>query len=251
MERTEQVKWHDDDEFWETLGPAIFSGERMAQGITDVANLVELLELTGGERICDLCCGVGRHSLELARRGFAVTGVDRTERYLAQARARAEADGLDIEFVRQDMRDFCRPEDFDVVLNLLTSFGYFDSPDDDCRVVRNVHRSLKPGGRLAVDVMGKEVLARIFRPGYWWRTDDGFVLVEAKVADGWSTVGNEWHVFSRGAERTMRFSHRLYSAAELAGLLANVGFERTQVYGSLAGSPYDHRAERLVVVGWK
>ena len=98
----------------------------------------------------DLCCGVGRHSLELVRRGFRVTGVDRTQAYLDLVAAAAKREALDLELVRQDMREFHRDESYDGVINLFTSFGYFEDPRDDQRVVDNVYASLRSGGVLVM-----------------------------------------------------------------------------------------------------
>ncbi len=251
MDEKRQTPWYEDAGFWQMLQPAIFDAERLRQGPTEVDQIIRLLDLRGGERICDLCCGVGRHSLELARRGFTVTAVDRTKRYLAEARAKTEAEHLDVEFVQEDMRDFHRSASFDAVLNLFTSFGYFESPSDDRRVVENVHRSVKPGGRLVLDLMGKEALSRIFRAKDWRRVDDAILLIEARVMDHWSAIASEWTVVRDGVQHVWRFSHRLYSATELVGLLQECGFTGVEVYGGLRGTPYDEKAERLVVVGRK
>src|SRR5204863_7756432 len=133
----------------------------------EVDQLTKLLDLDSPAKVLDLCCGLGRHSLELARRGFDVTGVDRTGVYLRRAQKQADSEGLKIEFVQEDMRQFCRPEAFDLTLNLFTSFGYFESPAEDRRVLVNVHKSLQPGGRLVMDMMGKEIIARVFRERDW------------------------------------------------------------------------------------
>jgi len=251
MEEKRQTPWHEDAEFWQTLQPAIFDIERLRRGPAEVDHIIRLLDLQGGERICDLCCGVGRHSLELARRGFKVTAVDRTKLYLAQGKAKAEAEGLDVEFVQEDMRAFHRPGSFDVVLNLFTSFGYFESPADDRRVVENVHRSLKPGGRFVLDLIAKEVLARVFRARDWRRVNDAILLVEARIVDHWSAIENEWILLEGGVQHVWRYSHRLYSATELVGLLESCGFGSVEAYGGLHGIPYDEKAEQLVVVGRK
>ena len=118
--------WHEQDEFWDHVCPVLFGTQRLADAPADVDNLIALLGLEPGMAVLDLCCGVGRHSLELARRGFQVTAVDRTERYLERASQQAAADGLEVEFVCEDMREFCHPGAFDVVLNLFTSFGIFE-----------------------------------------------------------------------------------------------------------------------------
>jgi len=243
--------WHERDGFWQTFEPVIFDAERRGLAPKEVEQLIDLLHLEPGQRICDLCCGIGRHSLELAGRGFDVTAVDRTERYLQAARRQAEAANLNIEFVHQDMRNFCREQSFDAVLNLFTSFGYFDARWDDRHVLDNIHRCLRPGGRLLVDVIGKEIVARIFRARDWHRLDDRIVLYERRVVDDWSRMENRWILIENGRQHEWSFSHRLYSATELRELFDHSGFGDVAVYGTLTGKPYDEKADRLVVVGRK
>ena len=156
----EAQPWHEQDEFWETVAPILFAQRRWSDAPAEVEEVVSLLGIGPGAHILDLCCGVGRHSLELARRGFRVTGVDRTRLYLDRASKQAEAEGLKIEFVQDDMRTFCRPDAFDVVINLFTSFSYFEDPEEDRQVLVNVYRSLKPGGVFVLEMLGKEILAR-------------------------------------------------------------------------------------------
>ena len=126
-----------------------------------VDKILSLVEFSG-THILDLCCGPGRHATVLAERGFSVTGVDSTAFLLQKARARASERKLDVEFVQDDMRRFVRPASYDLVLNMFTSFGYFDDKDEDLRVLSNIYESLKPGGVLVMDVMSKEWLARVF-----------------------------------------------------------------------------------------
>ena len=91
----------------------------------------------------DLACGPGRHAVALARRGFRVTGVDRTRSYLDAARRRAAEQHLELEFIQEDMRQFERPGYFDVVLSLFSSFGYFDEPQEDRRVLAHLYVSAR------------------------------------------------------------------------------------------------------------
>jgi SAM-dependent methyltransferase len=160
----QEVKsWHEQDVFWETVASILFSQRRWSDAPAEVEKVVSLLGIGPGTHILDLCRGVGRHSLELARRGFHVTGVDRTRLYLDRASKQAEAEALKVEFVQDDMRTFCRPDAFDAVINLFTSFSYFEDPEEDRQVLLNVYRSLKPGGVFLLEMLGKEILARIFR----------------------------------------------------------------------------------------
>ena len=213
--------------------------------------VISLLGIQPEARVLDLCCGVGRHSLELARRGFQVTGVDRTRPYLDSASRQAEAEGLEVEFVQSDMRDFCRPDAFDAVVNMFTSFGYFEDPEDDCQVALNMCRSLKPGGVFLIDVMGKEVLARIFRERDWYEEDGVLILQERKISQSWSWMENRWIIIADNNRTELDLSHRVYSAVELAALLTECGFAHVDAYGDLQGSTYDHLARRLVIVARK
>lgn len=242
--------WYDDDAFWRRTHAFLFGDERWQAAEEEADQVAALLELAPGACVLDLACGPGRHSLALARRGFRVTGVDRTARYLDIARQKAVAESLSVEWQQVDMRAFRRPQAFDAALSLFTSFGYFEDPADDLRVAENLFASLRPGGRLVVDMMGKEVLARIFQPRDWHRLPDGsYILEQRSVRDDWSWIDVQWVFFDQDGEHTYRIGHRLYSASELERLLAEVGFVNLRAHGSLAGVAYDHVARRLVVVG--
>ena len=246
------AEWYDDDIFWETFRDYMFNPARLEQTRVEVDQLVALLKLTAGARVLDLCCGIGRHSLEFARRGFRVTGVDRTARYLEEARDAAARENLSLEFIQSDMRAFARPEAFDGALSMFTSFGYFEDTADDVHVAHNVYESLRPGAKLAIDLNGKEVVAAKFRERDWNRREDGTIVIEERrVLDGWSKLETHW-IQLRGAERReSTLVVRPYSGVELSMLLKEAGFREVATHGSLAATPYDHRAERLVAVATK
>ena len=155
-------EWFDDDNFWQTFADYMFSPERLAATGAEVDRMISLLGVASGARILDLCCGPGRHSLEFARRGYLVTGVDRTRSYLDKARTSAAVEQLVVEFVESDMREFARAATFDGAINFFTAFGYFDDPTEDLKVARNLSSSLKPDRRLLIDVIGKEIIAARF-----------------------------------------------------------------------------------------
>ena len=94
-----------------------------------------------------------------------MTGIDRTSLYIEEARRRAAESGLEAEFVVADVRNFVRPEAFDLAINLFSSFGYFEDEEDHRRVIRNAHASLRPGGRLIVDIVGREPIAHALSAG--------------------------------------------------------------------------------------
>ncbi|MFH1469811.1 MAG: class I SAM-dependent methyltransferase [Pseudomonadota bacterium] len=242
--------WYENERFWEAMSSALFHPERLAGTPAEVDALMALVDLRPGTRLLDLCCGPGRHSLEFARRGLLVTGVDRTRRYLDRARRRARREGLPLTLRQQDMRAPLGADRFDAAINLFTSFGYFDDPADDRRVLEHLLAALVPGGVLVLEVAGREVLARGWRERDWNPLPGGgFLLQERHLRSGWGWVSNRWILVQGGRIEEFTVSHRLYGAADLCGLLRSVGFVEVQPFGSLEGSPYDQHAQRLVVVG--
>ncbi len=243
--------WHEDDEFWEITVSKIFGKEQWEKAAFEVENIVSLLKLVPGAHVLDLCCGPGRHSIELARRGFHVTGVDRTLKYLEIAKKKAEKENLVVEFLQGDMRTFRREEAFDAVLSLYTSFSYFEDPEEDKQVLRNIYSSLKRDGKVIIELMGKEVLARIFLERDWQEENGSFFLQERKVTKDWGWIENRWIIVNGKECREFKVSHRLYSGTELSSSLISVGFDSVNLFGSLSGTPYDIMAERLVAVAIK
>lgn len=242
--------WHEQDRFWDRLKPHMFTTSKVGNAPEEAKKFILLLKIPSKKHILDLCCGVGRHSIALARQGFKVTGVDRTESYLKEARKKAK--GLKIEFIQEDMRKFCRPDAFNVAICMFTSFGFFDDQKDDRKVIENVYKSLKSKGRFLIDVMGKEVLARIFKERMWSKEENGVIfLQEHKIIENWEKIKNRWIAMKGDKKIEFKFSHRIYSAVELSNLLKECGFKKVEVYGNLEGAPYDHKAERLLIVGEK
>lgn len=236
------------DEFWVELAPAVFSKKRLAAAPREAEQILGLLALEHGASVLDLACGSGRHSLALAARGVAVTGVDFAAPLLAEARAEAARLGVDAEWITADIREFERPNAFDAAINMGSSFGLFADDAEILRVARRVRRSLRPGGAFLVEMVGREILARNWRARWWTRDGDAFVLEERTVRPGWKHVDARWIRVERGAHTEYGAVQRVFSAAELRALLTRAGFASVAVHGSLAGVDYDEHARRLVAV---
>ena len=151
--------WYEQDDFWRDNYEVMFSADSFRCAAEDVDRV---LSLTGAapRQVLDLCCGPGRHSIPLAQTGLAVTAVDLSSFLLDAARKNARAAGVSLEFIHSDMRHFLRPRSFDLILHLYSSFGYFDSRDDDMKVLSNMFETLRPGGTVTMDVVGKELIGR-------------------------------------------------------------------------------------------
>jgi SAM-dependent methyltransferase len=251
MAKRRKQEWFDDDSFWQAMYPFMFPNKRFEDTAGQIEQVLNLTRPPGMNAL-DLCCGPGRCSVALAERGYFVTGVDRTEYLLKKARSRSRAAKKKIEWIRCDMRDFVRPESFDLALSMFTSFGYFDDKDDDLTVLSNILISLRPGGACLIDVMGKEVLAKIFHGTNSDKLPDGSTLMQrAEIFDNWTRVRNEWTLIRKGHARAYRFHHTIYSGQELIDRMLRAGFADVELFGNLEGDEYGPDSSRLIAVGRK
>ncbi len=242
-------EWFEDQIFWEQFESALFPEERLERTSEQVDRFVDLLALDEGDSVLDLPCGIGRHSLEFARRGFEVTALDITEEYLNKAESKAKREGLDIEFIREDMREFKREESFNAVINFFTSFGYSKEREDNLKILRNVHTSLKSEGRFLLDVMGKEILRRVFTERDWRRLDEGYFLEERSFNEESNMLESRWILIRNDGEvREHEFLYKAYTASELERLLREAGFAEIDIYGDLERASYDQDASRLIAL---
>ena len=188
----------------------------------------------------------------LAKRGCSVTGVDRSKFLLGKAAERAKAEGVRVEFLQQDMRNFSRPASYDLALNFFTSFGYFNDREDDIRVLRNIYESLKPAGVCLLEMISKEWLAKNLLATTSMEAPDGSLRVERhEISDDWSRIRNEWIFIKEGRTKVFKFHHTIYSGQELKDRLYQVGFKRVKLFGDLDGNEYGVNAKRLVAAAWK
>jgi SAM-dependent methyltransferase len=241
------VEWFQDDAFWAGFAGPLFSPERRQEAEATVASSA-LLDVAPGAEVLDLGCGPGTHAVPLARRGASVTGVDLSDVMLAQARQAARAAGVDLELVQADMRQFVKPQAFDLIVSMYTSFGYFTDPAENLLVLTNARQNLVPGGRLVLDLFSKEIYARwAGTPKIVDTADGGTVFMRDTILDDWTRFRSDW-TYVRGDEiRRGHIEQYVYSAGEIRSMLTAAGFDDIECYGGFDLRPYDERAVRLVV----
>ncbi len=239
--------WFLEDEFWRNFGPLMFSEDNFREAADQLPALIKLVGLEPTQ-VLDLGCGPGRHALPLAASGYPVTAVDTSQSLLDHLeQARGE---LPIEIVQTDMREFVRPGAYDLVLVMWTSFGYFEDEADHDKVLANIHQSLRPGGRLLLDLVGLEYLCRNLEPAHVTEYEDGRLLLERpNLTDDMTRLDNEWLLIDGDQVLRQHFSHRVWSAGEIRSLLQTNGFKIHGIYGGHDGAEYDLEAERMIVVG--
>ena len=243
--------WYDIDEFWEVMSHKLFAEKNPAETKKEIDQMISLTGFSLNSKILDLCCGQGRHSLELAKRGFEVTGVDRTMQYLEKAKSEASGKDISIEFIKEDMRIFQRSNYFNAIIIMYTSFGYFEDQNENMKVLCNSFSSLKKKGLLLIDVVGKEILQRKFTERESFELDGITYIEERKVINNWSRIENRWIMLKDNLQKEFKLSHWIYSENELKKMLNNAGFSSVKIFGDLAGKKYNENAERLIAIAVK
>lgn len=210
---------------------------------------MELLALPDGARILDCPCGQGRHAHLLAEAGYDVTGIDYSLPLLKIARARGT--GRRLRYKRGDMRAL-PPEwkgRFDAVLNLFTSFGFFDEPADDARVIREFARVLAPGGRLVWYGGSRDGVVSRWVGRDTWTTENGTAVSHDRAFDpvsGEITIQTTWRGPGGMGQRMHRI--RLYTATRLAELCADAGLQVEAVYDGLEDRPLRRTSAEMLLV---
>jgi D-alanine-D-alanine ligase len=201
----------------------------------EVDLFTDILKLSPQEQILDLCCGQGRIALELARRGFSnVEGLDRSRYLIQKAKIQNKKENLNIKFREGDARKLpYQPDTFDVVMIPGNSFGYFETPQDDVRVLKEVFRVLKPWGKILIDVADGEYQRRRFKPRSWeWIDKNYFVCRERSLSkDKQRLISREvvTHV-KKGVIADQFYAERLYTRKNLDELFATAGFRDITVH---------------------
>jgi ubiquinone/menaquinone biosynthesis C-methylase UbiE len=191
---------------------------------------VGVAEVEPGAAVLDCPCGFGRHSIVLATAGYKVTGADRSQVLLDEARR--QAGDIDLELVQADYRDLpFEDAAFDAVLNLFSALGYVGK-EGDAEALAEFRRVLRPGGRLVVETMQRDRLARIFQPRTWDRLPTGFVLEERSFDQAEGTLQASFiYVKSSGELIEYPYTMNCYSASELVEMAREAGFTNVDCYG--------------------
>jgi len=203
------------------------------------------LVLPSAARVLDVPCGNGRHSIELARRGYRITGVDLSREFLAAARGAAP----DLDWRAGDMRALELDDaTYDGAFCFGNSFCYLDRGGVRA-FLGSLARALKPGARFALDIgMAAESILPTLQCTRWHRAGDLFMLSEARYVAEESRLDIDY-TFVRGATvETRSTSSYVFTVAELRGMLREAGFEPLAMYSSVDGAEYQLGSPRLLLV---
>jgi ubiquinone/menaquinone biosynthesis C-methylase UbiE len=241
-----QATW---DAFFSDFYLRVHAGEPRDEARAQGAAAAALSGCPEGGDLLDVACGFGRHAVPLAGEGFRVVGVDRSAPLLAEAHRRAGADAQWPRLVQADYRELPFADaSFDAALNLYTSLGYLRD-EEDTGVLTEIARVLRPGGRLVIETLHRDLLVRTFTDNSWRLLGEGRLLLEQHTFDPAAGViqTTQTLIDKDGGRESRPFETRIYSATELVAMLRTAGFAKAACYGDLTGAPFS-TATRLVIV---
>lgn len=232
---------HLPDDWWRTLFNAVYlqtDGDVVEDARNTRAEIDRIQAITGleaGDRVLDLCCGQGRHVLELARRGFTgLTGVDRSRYLIRLARRRARKEGLSVTFREGDARRLRTGDSlFDAVMVLGNSFGYFERPEEDAQMFTAILRVLRSGAILILDIADGDWIRSHYEPRSWeWIDRNHFVNRERSLsADGTRLICREVVTDAeKGVIADQFYAERLYTPDSISRLLESAGFRDIRIH---------------------
>jgi SAM-dependent methyltransferase len=213
----------------------------------DVAALRQLLPEPPA-RVLDAACGVGRHSLRLARLGYDVVALDSSSILLGLLRDAASEAGLAVEVVESDLREIPFEEEFDAVLNLQTAWGYYDDHENQ-RGLDRMARALRDDGLFIQEIAHRDWIVAHFLPKHWQVLADGTIVWIERAFDPVAGVTAASHRWRRpdGSSGERRHRLRLYTATEIDWMLQAAGLHAEAWYAGLSLEPFTLGARRLAV----
>ena len=241
--------------------------ERIAQASREVDVLLRSLEEQGfkTKNILDLNCGIGRHSIELGKRGICVLGTDLSPHYIEIAKRRAEKEKVDdiVRFKVADMREITLvlsdEKPFNGVINLFTSFGYYDDETND-DILRQCCQLVQPEGFFALEIMNRDWIIKNFQERSFSQYKNVIVLEDRGFDPNTSRMNNTWTYLIQQDDKNftlkkqITINHRVWSLHELIEMFGRTGWQFKAVYHGFAQQQEDIplvEAKRLLFIGKK
>ncbi len=220
----------------------------------DAERLVNLIlaniDLNQNANVIDLACGTGRHSILFAENGFNVTAVDLSENLLNVARKTAENLELKINFVNADLRNFCITSKFDLALNLFTSFGYFETDDENFSLFFDASDLLKNNGYFVIDYFNTNFIRKNL-VAYSEDFIAGKKIIQERRIMG-NRVIKDITIAKNGTRKSYMESVRMYSDSELLTGLEKSGLKIFKIFGDFDGSKFDlNSSPRIIIISCK
>ncbi len=220
----------------------------------DAKELVELIleniNLPLNGKVLDLACGPGRHSILFAQKGFKVSAVDLSKNLLNFANVAAGTANVNINFIEADLRNLCIKPKFDLVVNLFTSFGYFEDDKENFKLFNRTFYFLDDKGYFVLDFFNREYIKKNLVPRSEEELNHSRIIQQRKIEG--ERVIKEITILKDGKEQHFKESVRMYGKEELIREIEKRGFKIEKVFGGVRGRTFDlETSPRIVIIARK
>lgn len=237
--------WFNTDEYLN-----VYRHRNESEAAKHISFIIQNTKFEPPASVLDLACGAGRHSIIFSKKGFDVTAVDLSERLLCEAKKLADEEGIDIEFIKSDLRDLNLDREFTLVINLFTSFGYFKDDEENFKIFDIAFKHLRDNGRFVIDFLNKNYIEKNLRE----YSEDSFLnkkIIQRRAITGDRVIKNI-EILSDGKTSKFYESVRMFSYEELIYALNDRGLFVDRIYGDFGGSKFDpEKSERIIIFAVK
>lgn len=211
-----------------------------------IKKLLEEIHLEKGAKILDMPCGNGRHALVMAEMGYDVTGTDLSERNISEALLNTLPN---LHFFEYDMRNQLNSNEFDLVMNLFTSFGYFESEEENRRAMQSLAQSLKQGGVLVIDFFNDNSLRKNLKSSDFTAFENIEFFIERKIENNFVVKS----IIVKDGNFKYNFEERvqLLELKDFEQFYSPFGLVTENLYGDYQLNPFDENSERLIIIARK
>lgn len=247
-------KWYENELLWikghhYKTGTYSKDKDKIAEEITK--KLAQFAKFKPKGKILDLACGEGFHTAYLSKLGYNVVGLDISPFNISLAKENVKKLGQQAVFKQQDMREFEDNNFYDAVVNFGYSFGYLKTQTENMKVLKNIYKSLKKGGKFFIELYGKEMIDRVYPKTLIRQNGEETLLRIATIDNNYERFKSYFYFINKDKVKVCEQEVYLYSAKELTDMLKHVGFKIIGVYGNYDQGPYDHNSENLMVLAEK
>lgn len=208
--------------------------------------IVENTMLPVTAKVLDMACGTGRHSILFAKKGFDVTAIDLSKNMLSVARQKANAEKLNINFIHSDLRHFTYSSKFNLILNLFTSFGYFETDEENLSVLKLAFYYLESNGYFILDFFNVHYLEQNLVRESVYQIDNGEIIQRRKIEG--NRIVKEIIINNNGHSKNFLESVRMYDSDQLRNMLTAIGFAIEKTFGDFQGSKFDKTLSKRIIL---
>lgn len=215
-----------------------------------VSLILKTVRLKKGAPVLDMACGAGRHSILFAQKGYKVTAVDLSQNLLNVAHQAAVAAGVNVDFIRSDLRHFSLNKNFDLIVNLFTSFGYFEDDNENFKIFQNVFSHLNSSGYFVIDYFNRYYVEKNIIKKSIDEIPGGSIIQERSIED--KRVIKKISVVKKSSEHDYLESVRMFTPNYLSREMKKIGFDIIHSFGDFNGNGFDiETSPRIIIIARK